>query len=522
MKRVRSVEELRKMQVMPGVVDDSGERDVKRARGRRKGAASSLSQPVAGASSSQLQLADDMEIVNNNADSMQLTEALISEISSMTNSVCNQVKSNEVKLTELMNQVSYLVSAVQTIRVFLGICPDTITDTDANEGGGSVVSTVRDIPHSDPTGGLTDMGGTSELPECTAGPSRPVGRENNSNLLPEGAVAVAPGDIDHSSSIISSGFGRVGGGEMTQSRYPHKTAHQTFTDAIGAAVSKENAERALKSKSVIISGIVEDNSRDDISIVRSLFNDELDFAPERILCKRLGEPRSKGPRLLRVTLQRADDVDWLIGVAPRLKQSSNPDVRRFVFINRDRTQSERQQAYENRKRRRETSRRATGSDGTSTSTVRGRTGGGKSGDKDNTAAMYNSGTFEHRSERLIINSSRRGYGAIDELNTWNITRDVQPVPDLSDVVIFPPLTGNTTSAPASALTETAGTTASTSSTAAKPSGVSGTVEGTTAAEPSPHQSDQYRGSASPHCQPAERPFGVSTSRQATSGEGRPV
>ena len=130
--------------------------------------------------------------------------------------------------------------------------------------------------------------------------------------------------------------------------------NSNISDMIFEAIDRENNYREQRAKSVIITGLPERSDADaDAPQVLDLLNSEFDFVPTRIYCKRLGNPSSDKPRLLRVSFQASEEAAWLVSVASRLRKSHDSAVRNNIFINRNLTFQERTAAFLARQRRRE-------------------------------------------------------------------------------------------------------------------------------------------------------------------------
>ena len=86
--------------------------------------------------------------------------------------------------------------------------------------------------------------------------------------------------------------------------------------------------------------------------VESLCRTEFGFTPHIVRCRRLGQVRVDQIQPVLVMLQSATDAEFFINNAKSLRESSNPRVKRSVYINADLTKAEAQIAYRERSRRR--------------------------------------------------------------------------------------------------------------------------------------------------------------------------
>lgn len=119
------------------------------------------------------------------------------------------------------------------------------------------------------------------------------------------------------------------------------------------AVETEKAERVKRSCNVIISGLPPQSGVHDADIF-SVFCDEhltVKPLPVRDSCRRLGKPAVNRPAKLRITLTSSQAVDDLIQSATILRKSNDP-LAKGVYINRDLTVMEAQEAYELRVKKR--------------------------------------------------------------------------------------------------------------------------------------------------------------------------
>ena len=105
----------------------------------------------------------------------------------------------------------------------------------------------------------------------------------------------------------------------------------------------------------MVSGLAETGSERDKSLFSDLNTNYLDHGPKVFRCTRPGEHKQSSSRstLLLVTLLSESQVSDIVGLAKRLRDASDLTVHsRFVFINRDLTKEESNQAYEKHKGRR--------------------------------------------------------------------------------------------------------------------------------------------------------------------------
>jgi hypothetical protein len=75
--------------------------------------------------------------------------------------------------------------------------------------------------------------------------------------------------------------------------------------------------------------------------------------PDIVTTRRIGRVQTGKNQLLSVPLRRAEQAQQLINIAKRLCKSSNPTVKKYVYISPNLTQAEAKAAYQLRQKRRQ-------------------------------------------------------------------------------------------------------------------------------------------------------------------------
>jgi len=101
---------------------------------------------------------------------------------------------------------------------------------------------------------------------------------------------------------------------------------------------------------VIVSGLVEDDSVDDVVAFQQLCEDYLECKPLVVNCLRLGLRMQDKPWWLLVRLREERTALSLLQSSRQLR-SANDDVVRTVYINKDLTPAEARLAFEDRQKR---------------------------------------------------------------------------------------------------------------------------------------------------------------------------
>ena len=117
------------------------------------------------------------------------------------------------------------------------------------------------------------------------------------------------------------------------------------------SVIKENDRR---SRNILISGLDAVEGSDDSTVVSELFERDLSLKPqiERTACRRVGKLVEGRPRKLLVTLRSAESATEILKNAKKLRSSSNPNIKDFVYINKDLSKDEAKAAYDLRVKKR--------------------------------------------------------------------------------------------------------------------------------------------------------------------------
>ena len=126
----------------------------------------------------------------------------------------------------------------------------------------------------------------------------------------------------------------------------------SLKEAVVTAVNIEQREKERRAKTVVISGLLPNNSTTDAECFRRLSMLELGVDPSIKFTKRLGVAVGDRVQPLLIGLQSADQAADLIQLAKQLRRSTDEHVRTSVYINRNMTVGESKLAYEERCRRR--------------------------------------------------------------------------------------------------------------------------------------------------------------------------
>lgn len=125
-----------------------------------------------------------------------------------------------------------------------------------------------------------------------------------------------------------------------------------FRNAVVSAVYADFEEKDRRAKNVVISGLLLSSSSDKVA-VEKLCSTEFRFVPQINRCRHLGQPRSGHIQPVLVVLESVTDAEFLVKNAKLLRHSTDPIVKKSVFINADLTKAEALTAYQRRCRRRE-------------------------------------------------------------------------------------------------------------------------------------------------------------------------
>ena len=118
-------------------------------------------------------------------------------------------------------------------------------------------------------------------------------------------------------------------------------AKSNLYQVVREEVSEQKQIEALK-MNLVITGIPEKpNPETEIQEVISLFEHELNITPDISKTERIGKPREKEPRLLRITFTTMRSRREVLVNAINLRNSINKDVKEKIFVRPDMTESQR-------------------------------------------------------------------------------------------------------------------------------------------------------------------------------------
>ena len=129
--------------------------------------------------------------------------------------------------------------------------------------------------------------------------------------------------------------------------------NSNLREAVVAAVYADQQDKERRSKSIIVTGLNSSNDSNDTASFQRLCMLELGINPVIKFTRRLGHADGNRIRPLLVGLQSADDASRLLGHAKKLRRSTDENVCRNVYINKNLSKLEARLAYEERCRRRQ-------------------------------------------------------------------------------------------------------------------------------------------------------------------------
>ena len=165
--------------------------------------------------------------------------------------------------------------------------------------------------------------------------------KNSSIAAVNGATAVATANAEHASTTAAV--------PATRGVKPRPAS---LKEAVVTAVHNDQRDRERRARTVIVSGLRQQNTMTDADCFRQLVAHEFSVDPVIKFTKRLGGTVDNRVQRLLVGLQSADQATNLIQRAKQLRRSTDEHVRRFVYINSNLTAVESKLAFEERCRRR--------------------------------------------------------------------------------------------------------------------------------------------------------------------------
>ena len=132
----------------------------------------------------------------------------------------------------------------------------------------------------------------------------------------------------------------------------HSSTDKVFRSAVLTTVHHEMKTINQRSSNVVVSGLKPNDALADEDLFKELCYAHLDCDVEVIKTSRLGKAQDGRTRPLLVTLASHADASKLLTMAKTLRSSSDPVVRREVFLNKHLTAAESKTAYEARVARR--------------------------------------------------------------------------------------------------------------------------------------------------------------------------
>ena len=169
--------------------------------------------------------------------------------------------------------------------------------------------------------------------------------ENNATLAVDGVTATASAAVVHRPTSITAAVPVTHGVRA-------RPQPASLKEAVVTAVHNDHRDRERRARTVIVSGLKQQNTKTDADCFRQLTVQEFGVDPAIKFTKRLGSTADNRVQLLLVGLQSADQATSLIQRAKQLRSSTDEYVCRCVYINRNLTAVESKLAYEERCRRR--------------------------------------------------------------------------------------------------------------------------------------------------------------------------
>lgn len=123
------------------------------------------------------------------------------------------------------------------------------------------------------------------------------------------------------------------------------TLSAPLRQAVATAVYRDVKEHERRARNIVLNGVPPVNGRDDAQTVSALLEREFGTRPDMIRCRRLGKPQPAKIQPVLVVLRSDDAADYYINRAKLLRQSTDEQTSRSVFINRDETRAEAQASY---------------------------------------------------------------------------------------------------------------------------------------------------------------------------------
>jgi hypothetical protein len=122
---------------------------------------------------------------------------------------------------------------------------------------------------------------------------------------------------------------------------------ETFQQSVVAVVYVDQTIQKRRETSVIISGLAPKETASDSQLVADLCAKELHLSPSIVSIKRLGAPQKDKiqPLLVIIYMKEAEQAKQLVVNAKQLRRSTDPTVRKSVYINRNLMRAEAAAAF---------------------------------------------------------------------------------------------------------------------------------------------------------------------------------
>jgi hypothetical protein len=127
---------------------------------------------------------------------------------------------------------------------------------------------------------------------------------------------------------------------------------ETFQQSVVAAVYVDQTIQKRRETSVIISGLAPKETASDSQLIADLCAKEFHLSPSIISAKRLGAPQKDKIQPLLVYMKEAEQAKQLVVNAKQLRRSTDPTIRKTVYINRNLTRAEAAAAFQVRVQKR--------------------------------------------------------------------------------------------------------------------------------------------------------------------------
>lgn len=121
-----------------------------------------------------------------------------------------------------------------------------------------------------------------------------------------------------------------------------------FKQTVISAVYQDMKDIERRTRNVVVSGLKPVTGSKDMNVISDLLCSEFCRSFDIVSCKRLGAVNSGKIQPLLLSFRGVEDATFLIDNAKSLRHSSNADIRKTVFINRDLTKAQAKAEFDRR------------------------------------------------------------------------------------------------------------------------------------------------------------------------------